>query len=180
MCLLAVKMQHEISSLPAAWILTVLTTTLESNTCFMQLPQMLESKQKSLILPHYWTVCQIPLCRGDVVSFEDVEQCVFVIQLELQLLSGSVLFLSQEETQQRLALQRCHILHGKNTRLKSEKMHSLQKNMRSLSYSTSLAAQVYRTLFLMTNHSLFHCFLLPFDLFRQPLMEEFSVLADTW
>lgn len=44
---------------------------------------------------------------------------------------------------------------------------------------TSLAAYVYRTLSLMTNHSLFPCFLLPFDLCRYPLMEEY-VFADTW
>lgn len=44
---------------------------------------------------------------------------------------------------------------------------------------TSLAAYVYKTLSLMTNHSLFPCFLLTFDLCKYPLMEELSVLADT-
>lgn len=44
---------------------------------------------------------------------------------------------------------------------------------------TSLAAYVYRTLFLMTNHSLFPCFFLPFIFSKYPLMEELSVFADT-
>lgn len=58
-------------------------------------------------------MCLIPLRCRDVVSFEDVKQCVFVIQLKLQLLSWPVLLLSQEETQQRLALQCRHVLAGK-------------------------------------------------------------------
>lgn len=53
---------------------------------------------------------QIPLCGGDVVSFKDVEQRVFVIQLKLQLLSRPVLLLPQEKPEQGLTLQRCNIL----------------------------------------------------------------------
>ena len=63
----------------------------------------------------------VPLCCGDVVSFEDVKQCIFVIQLELQLLSRPVLLLSQEETQQGLALQRRDILHREITAQSSGK-----------------------------------------------------------
>lgn len=44
---------------------------------------------------------------------------------------------------------------------------------------TSLAAYVYSTLFFMTNHKCFQGFLLPFDLYKQPLIEESSVFADT-
>lgn len=64
----------------------------------------------------------VPLCGGDVVSFKDVKQRVFVVQLELELLSRTVLLLSQEKTQQRLTLQCCDILEGKiNVQLKGRK-----------------------------------------------------------
>lgn len=55
---------------------------------------------------------RVPLCSGDVVSFEDVKQRIFVIQLKLQLLSRPVLLLPQEKTQQGLTLQCCNILEG--------------------------------------------------------------------
>lgn len=57
--------------------------------------------------------------------------------------------------------------------------HDTRLSLIQLGDLTSLAAYVYRTLSLMTNHSLFPCFLLPFDLCRYPLMEEY-VFADTW
>lgn len=57
---------------------------------------------------------QIPLCCRDVISFKDVKQRIFVIQLELKFLSRPVLLLPQEKPQQRLTLQSCNILKGKN------------------------------------------------------------------
>lgn len=59
-------------------------------------------------------VCPVPLCSGDVVSFKDVKQRVFVVQFELQLLSRPVFLLSQEETQQWLTLQRRNVLQERN------------------------------------------------------------------
>lgn len=45
-----------------------------------------------------------------------------MVQFELELLSRTVLLLSQEETQQRLTLQRCNILDGEiNTQLNVKK-----------------------------------------------------------
>lgn len=56
---------------------------------------------------------QIPLCCRDVISFKNVKQRIFVIQLELKFLSRSIFLLSQEKPQQRLTLQSCNILKGK-------------------------------------------------------------------
>lgn len=57
----------------------------------------------------------IPLCGGDVVRSEHIVQVVFVVQLELQLLGRPVLLLPQEEAQQRLTLQRRHVLQEDTT-----------------------------------------------------------------
>lgn len=52
----------------------------------------------------------LPLSGGDVVRSEDVVQVILVVELELQLLGRPVLLLPQEEAQQRLTLQRRHVL----------------------------------------------------------------------
>ena len=84
---------------------------------------------------------QIPLCGGDVVSFEDVEQRVFVVQLKLQLLSRPVLLLPQEETQQGLTLQRCDVLQvRKNHSLKKKSFTEFSETIKSHGVRTSLAA----------------------------------------
>lgn len=56
---------------------------------------------------------EIPLRCRDIISFKNVKQRIFVIQLELKFLSWPVLLLSQEKPQQRLTLQSCNILKGK-------------------------------------------------------------------
>lgn len=57
----------------------------------------------------------IPLCSGDVVRSEHIVQVVFVVQLELQFLGRPILLLPQEEAQQRLTLQRRHVLQEDTT-----------------------------------------------------------------
>lgn len=56
----------------------------------------------------------IPLCCRDVISSKNVKQRIFVVQLELKFLSRPVLLLPQEKAQQRLTLQSCNILKGRN------------------------------------------------------------------
>lgn len=105
----------------------------------------------------------VPLCCRDVISSKNVKERIFVVQLELKFLSRPVLLLSQEKPQQRLALQSCNILEGK-TGQSAQNGSELSIFCIHPSLSTSLAAYVYSTLFLMTNQSRFQCFLLPFDL----------------